>query len=338
MPIAEISTPDVKDDQLRAINELLRQENLSLKESLANIQANLADAVELNKENLNLCSETDKLYIELCQQFGDIRQKTTELNGAVTDSRQIVDDTNTQVCGINDIAVLIQDIADQTNLLALNATIEAARAGEAGKGFAVVAAEVKTLSKQSQSAAQKITDAVKQILKSSEKMANRMSQLDEKSGYIEKTVTVFADQIKDASGRNAETLERVDSSNDRVFMSLAKLDHIIWKVNTYLSLLDGKPAFKFVDHHHCRLGKWYYEGEGRANFAHTPSYRQLERTHAEVHQGTEQLFALLESGQGDDVDQMASAIEAMERGSEGVFRQLDKILGEKMNTAAHSLQ
>jgi hypothetical protein len=57
--------------------------------------------------------------------------------------------------------------------------------------------------------------------------------------------------------------EDISINTVNVFMSLAKLDHVLWKVNTYLSVSKGEPAFDFVDHHNCRLGKWYYEGEGK---------------------------------------------------------------------------
>ena len=121
-------------------------------------------------------------------------------------------------------------------------------------------------------------------------------------------------------------------TNDRVFMSLAKLDHVLWKVNTYYSAVTQEEQFKFVDHHNCRLGKWYYEGDGKENFANTPHFAQLESPHATVHDGTKKVFDIMigdENGHHVDVKALAAAFDEMEKGSDEVFKTLDTILQDK---------
>jgi hypothetical protein len=33
----------------------------------------------------------------------------------------------------------------------------------------------------------------------------------------------------------------------------------------------------------CRLGKWYYQGEGNAKYSSFNAFKQLEKPHSEVH-------------------------------------------------------
>jgi hypothetical protein len=124
------------------------------------------------------------------------------------------------------------------------------------------------------------------------------------------------------------TFSHLGFSNDRIFMSLAKLDHLLWKVNTYLSVSTQKEEFGFVDHHNCRLGKWYYEGEGKEYFARTPSYASLEQPHSIVHNGTKDVFKLI-AAEPLDIPAIQKAFEVMEAGSDDVFRILDRVLEER---------
>lgn len=111
---------------------------------------------------------------------------------------------------------------------------------------------------------------------------------------------------------------------DNVFISLAKLDHVLWKVTTYLSATQREPGFEFVNHHNCRLGKWYYEGEGQQFFASSPHYASLKRPHEKVHESTKSMFAALDT-EPLDYAALRPALEAMETASHDVFACLDQV-------------
>lgn len=319
----------VPERDMESLVEVLKEENVRLKQGLVNIQSNLAESVAVNTENVQICQEIEQSCAQLSAESKAVRGDTESFSHAVSEMRAMAEETDRQLLGIHKFVEIIEEIAQQTNLLALNATIEAARAGEAGKGFSVVANEVKTLSNQTQNAVSSISQSIEQILANSKQFAERMRGLDERSDQIQQSVSSFDDNIHHTEQQNAEVTRRVIGANDRVFMSLAKLDHIVWKVNTYLSVLEGQPVFQFVDCRNCRLGKWYYQGDGQASFSRMTSYRGLEGPHEQVHESTRRVFDFIESGTPAEDPEIAEALLAMEVGSDGVFEFLDRILEEK---------
>ena len=324
------SPQQVELEEAHQIIDILRRENEKLRTDLANVQQGLAGSVEFNLRSSDLCHESEEAFTSLTRESQQISTRTVEQSDSISESRKLVDKAAEQLEAVNAAASMIKDLAGQTNLLALNAQIEAARAGSAGAGFSIVAQEVKSLSKETDSAVQKIEESVDAIDTTSKEISERIHQLEIASEDIKHTITQFDTQIQATQGRNTEISTRMVSSTDSVFMSLAKLDHIIWKVNTYRSVLEKSPQFGFVDCHNCRLGKWYYEGDGNASFSNTPSFQTLEKPHSIVHNATKHVFELLDStSEGHDMPKIADALSQMESGSDGVFTTLDQILSEK---------
>lgn len=311
------------------IRDLMEFQNERLVAALSNTQGDLAGSVEFNNEVLADFAQIEQDFAGLAGDSKRIADEIARLTETVAASKADTDAMASLVENIKTMLRVIVDISSRTNLLALNATIEAARAGEAGRGFSVVAEEVKALSNQTKQAAENITEAIHEIGGQSQRVAESMDQSADRCVEVQQIVDNFDASLSTTSAANQRATQRIYGSKDRVFMVLAKLDHILWKVNTYRSVLLESEAFTYVDHHSCRLGKWYEEGEGRQSFGNLPSYPALQPPHALVHNATQEVFALLDGFDSSDCGEIEQALRRMEEGSDGVFEILDRMLEEK---------
>jgi hypothetical protein len=135
-----------------------------------------------------------------------------------------------------------------------------------------------------------------------------------------------------------ETLQRLINNSDIIkrdnlfisyqfFSNLAKLDHVLFKVNAYDSVFNDK-AKKLSTHRDCRFGKWYADA-GKKLFSHTSSYKELDKPHALVHSSTQAALDCVVSGTClQDINVVINHFNEAEKASKKLFEILDSMIQE----------
>jgi methyl-accepting chemotaxis protein len=313
---------------LRQKLSLLENENYHLKEGLTQIQKNLSDSVTNSNSALGKLEEVDGSFDSIRKESREILGNVSVLQSNMENTSQSSQEIDDGVKSIMEAIEGISTIAFQSKLLSFNASVEAARAGEAGKGFAVVAEEVQSLANHTTKLLEDIRSKADHFGEISTSLQKSAAESLENSTMINNKINDFDTKISETIISNKESLGDISATNDEIFMSLAKLDHVIWKVNTYISVIEERKTFDFVDHHNCRLGKWYYNGDGQKSFSSLSSFRSLEEDHAKVHTGTKKIFDYLENIK-ENIPHIINGVEEMEEASSRVFTGLDTILSEK---------
>ncbi|WP_425389225.1 CZB domain-containing protein [Desulfurella multipotens] len=123
-----------------------------------------------------------------------------------------------------------------------------------------------------------------------------------------------------------ECIESFEFFNyETTFLERTKADHLKFVLDVFDCLADKNKCSKdHVDHHSCRLGKWY-DTIGTKRYGSNPAFRELGEIHPKVHDIGKQIKDAVFA---NNFEKAKSLSEDLKRYSQMVQKAIDRLIEE----------
>lgn len=231
----------ISRDMTHAFNEVSRSTETastslgefshSITELNAEIAAVSTAATQLRSLSISSAASTEAGTRKAAQ----LEEEIDKIHAIIEQTVKLIQDFHMRNEQINEILVVIREIADQTHLLALNAAIEAARIGEQGKGFEVVSIEIRKLSETSLHSAERIAEMLHAIQEQSKLVTSEVT-LGQQSITLVHSLTQDMRQVQDEIASNTQ---QVAHSSEELSGSVLRLNDVSTHISAEMDSLSA---------------------------------------------------------------------------------------------------